>query len=608
MRPLRVTVPLGAGETPASFTARLAAANRLPAREFCLDWGIRFQKVVDGNVEAIGRIAELGGADPAALAAHAFVRGEKHDCRYRGERLVRPVLCRARVRICPRCLQEDIGGRPDLAPHLAAYNRGMWLLEAVKTCPRHHLGLVEVSNDPAPNSLHDFVHHVSPVLGQIDRLIENAPRRRPSGLENYVLARLAGEQSSPFLDGLDLHAAIKTCEMIGAVAVCGRTPNLRRLSDDGWWRAGAAGFEIAAGGPPAIGAFLTELQHTYPYGRSGLEGPQAIFGRLYQFLEFGAEHSAYDPVRDLVGRHIRDHLPVGPGDSVFGIPVAKRTLHSIRTLSTESGMHAKRLRKLLLGAGIIGGHQTDLADNIVTFDADSADAVVSRANGAMSLPAAGKYLNAPRVHIRLLAENKFIKPCVPAAAFSANDQYAQADLDEFLRRLLDGAHAVGRPEPRRTSIPAAAKRACCSAADIVRLILDRKLKWVGRASGERGYLSVLIDVDEIRAKTRGPEHGGVTQCEMTELLCTSDGVVRALVKAKHLKTFIARDPINHCPAVLIRADDAKKFRRKYVSLFALAKERGKHFKAVKNELTAAGVKPAFKRKKIGATFYARAQL
>ena len=77
-------------------------------------------------------------------------------------------------------------------------------------------------------------------------------------------------------------------------------------------RAGAAGFEIAAGGPPAIGAFLTELQHTYPYGRSGLEGPQAVFGRLYQWLEFGAENPAYDPVRAVVVNAGRRHvLPWG---------------------------------------------------------------------------------------------------------------------------------------------------------------------------------------------------------------------------------------------------------------------------------------------------------
>jgi hypothetical protein len=112
------------------------------------------------------------------------------------------------------------------------------------------------------------------------------------------------------------------------------------------------------------------------------------------------------------------------------------------------------------------------------------------------------------VHIHLLAKNKFILPCVPAAKFSANNQYAISDLDAFLKRLLDGAHVVRKPKPGQASIPAAAKRACCSAADILDLILDCELAWVGQASGERGYLSVRVDVDEIRTKVRGADHGG----------------------------------------------------------------------------------------------------
>ena len=605
---LNLTVPLGTHETPASFTSRLAAVHRLSAREFCLDFEIAFQSVVDGDAGAIATIARMGGVDPTVLASHAFVRGEIRNCEYRGERLIRSILRRAHVRVCPRCLQEDIGARPDLAAHHAVYNRGLWLIEAIRTCPEHNLALVEISNDQAPNSLHDFVHHVSPVLPNLDRLAERTPQRPPSGLESYILARLDGARRTPFLDSLELHAAIKTCEMIGAVAVFGRTANLKRLTDNGWWRAGAAGFAIAASGPSAIGEFLKDLQHTYPYGRGGKEGPQALYGRFYQWLEFGAEHAAYDPVRAMVGRHIRDNLPVGPGDVVFGIPVAERALHSIRTLSTETGLHFKRLRKLLLGAGLIGGRQTALTDNIVVFDARLADALVAKIKGALSLIAAGKYLNAPRVHIRLLAKNRFIVPFVAASAFSANDQYAPADLDEFLRRLLAGAHAVGKATPGQMSIPAAAKRACCSAADIIRLILDHRLNWIGRATSERGYLSARVDVDEVRAKVRGTNHGGLTLREVANRLGTADRVIGPLIAGGHLTTRTALNPINRCPQIVIMPNEVARFSRKYVSLFTLAKARRKHFKRVLKELDAKGVEPAFKPAKIGARFYNRVEI
>ena len=43
--------------------------------------------------------------------------------------------------------------------------------------------------------------------------------------------------------------------------------------------------------------------------------------------------------------------------------------------------------------------------------------------------------------------------------------------------------------------------------------------------------------------------------------------------------------------------------REYVSLFVLAKQRGQHFRKVKQELDAAGIKPALDPAKVGATFY-----
>jgi len=599
---------MGAEETPASFVSRLAANHGLSAREFCLDWDVPFQAVVDGKPQAIGKIARLGDVDADVLLAHALIREDDRRFRYHGEILVRSSLSRAHVRVCPCCLLDDIQAHPDLMPEVAVHGRTSWLIGAIKTCTKHHVALVEIGNDPAPNGLHDFVHHVSPALPRLVTLAEQAARRRPNGLESYVLARLAGERPVPFVDALELHAAIKTCEMIGAVAVHGRRANLKRLTDDDWWRAAGAGFDVAAGGAAAVGEFLTELQRTYRYRRSGREGPQALFGRLYQWLEFGAKDSAYDPVREIVGEHIRRHLPVGPGDVVFGKPVLSRHLHSIRTLSLESGLHPKRLRKVLGAAGVIASGQADLADQNVVFATEAAGDAVRRAKGALSRPAAGTYLNAPRVHMQLLVDQSFIMPCVAASHLAANDQYAPADLDDFLRRLLQDARVVRTPKSKQATIPAAAKRACCSAADVVRLILDRKLAWVGRLGGKSGYLSVLVDVEEIRGRTRGPEHGGVTQREMSKRLHTTDGVVRALMKGKHLGTFIARDPVNHCPVVLIRPEEAERFQREYVSLFALAKEGGSHFRQVLKELDGQGTEPAFKRKKIGARFYRREDL
>jgi hypothetical protein len=602
---LRVTIPLGRGEAVTSFASRLAAANGLPVREFCLDWNFRFQAVVDGDAAAIEILADKGGVASADLMAHAFIHGQKHAFTYRGEQLMRFSLRRKRVAVCPHCLTDDIANS-NRKPHLAVYGRAIWQIDCSKTCLVHQIALAVVADDMDPASMHEFTHHVAPILRDLSKLADQAVRRQLTGLEKYVLTRLDGARQAKFLDSLALFVAIKLCEMLGAVELFGRTANLKRLSDEQWRTAGAAGYAIAAGGPPAIGAFLSRLQATFDFSRrSGTEGPQALYGRLYQWLEFGAEDAAYNPVRDVVGRHIRDHLALGPGDLVFGKPVEIRTLHSIRSLSLEANVHPKRLRKLLRAAGIIGEDQDPLVDASVVFAAGKASSVITRAKGAMSLPAAGEYLNAPRVHRVLLVEAGILVPCLSAAGFGAVDQFAVADLDEFLRRLLDGAEEVKKPKAGQVGIPAAAKRANCKAAEIVRFILDKKLKWVGRLTGLEGYLSVLVELEEIRGLVRGEDHGGLTPNQVACAIEAHDRVARALIRLGHIKTVNTINPINRCPQVVVMPAEVARFQRKYVSLFGLAKERRRHFRKLKQEMDEAGAEPVFDAEKVGATFYRR---
>jgi hypothetical protein len=560
--------------------------------------------VVDANADAVGIIADLGGVPFVDLMRDGFVREGKLNYRHRNERLVRFSVRRSRIRVCPRCLSEDIRNNPDIAPTLAAYNRATWLIDAIKTCSVHDLKLVEVGNDLAPRYLHDFAHYMALALPHLDNLVEKAPRRLSSALEIYIRKRLDGARQTPFLDSVELHAAIRTCEMIGAMDLFGQSANLKSLTDDDWWHAGACGFEFATSAVP-ISTFLNKLQATHPHSRRGPQGPQVRLGRFYKWLAFGAADPAYDPVRAVVGRHIRDNRPLAAGDIVFGSPVVERTLHSIWSLSTESGLHPKRLRKMLRAADIIGDDQMVLPSHLVTFDPRPAEDLVRRLKSALPLPAAGKYLNAPRVQSRLLANGRFIEPCVPGARFSAKDRYAIEDLDDFLQRLLHGAHTVRKPKPGQATIPAVAKRACRSAAEILRLILDRKLSWVGKAAGRHGYLSVLVDLDEIRAKVRGADHGGLTQKEVARVIRTHPKVAGRIIAAGDLKSFVAINPTNQCPQILVKPEEAAKFSKKYVSLFALAHERGMNVKTLKKVLDAAGVEPAFDPRKIGARFYRR---
>jgi hypothetical protein len=103
---------------------------------------------------------------------------------------------------------------------------------------------------------------------------------------------------------------------------------------------------------------------------------------------------------------------------------------------------------------------------------------------------------------------------------------------------------------------------------------------------------LLIDLPEIREKTRGPEADGLTRRPASLRLQTAEKVVDALIKAGHLKTFMAQNPVNRCPEQVISHAEMDRFCREYVSLFMLAEERRKHFRRVLKDLNAQGIKPA----------------
>jgi hypothetical protein len=108
-----------------------------------------------------------------------------------------------------------------------------------------------------------------------------------------------------------------------------------------------------------------------------------------------------------------------------------------------------------------------------------------------------------------------------------------------------------------------------------------------------------------RAGSWCDDHGGLTPYQAACEIGVTDRVARMLIKHGHLKTVSTINPINRCPQVVVMPAEVERFRREYVSLFALAKQQGRHFRKLKQEMDDAGVAAAFDVNKIGATFYRR---
>jgi hypothetical protein len=151
----------------------------------------------------------------------------------------------------------------------------------------------------------------------------------------------------------------------------------------------------------------------------------------------------------------------------------------------------------------------DLVDGNCLFDAvRGSQAAREAAAATLSVRKAGEYLNAPRVQRDRLYRAGIIVPRIKGSG--APDQFAPEDLDAFLARLLAGARPVKAAADGRVTIPQAAHRAFCMSEDIVRLVLEGKVQRKWKLADERGYMSLLLDLEEVRTLVRGPDHGGLT--------------------------------------------------------------------------------------------------
>jgi hypothetical protein len=161
---------------------------------------------------------------------------------------------------------------------------------------------------------------------------------------------------------------------------------------------------------------------------------------------------------------------------------------------------------------------------------------------------------------------------------------------------------------KKSDLDGKGKKACCGAAEIVRLILDGKLARVGRLAGADSYMSVLVDYEEIRRLVRGPALDGLTAEMVMKEMRTTHKVVKALIGNGMLKTARVINPQNRCPVEVVSRADFDALRREYVPSSELSDALGRHRLVVQAMMVERGVLPALRREDYGAAFYRRAEV
>ncbi|WP_445376496.1 TniQ family protein [Niveispirillum fermenti] len=609
MTMLSLTVPLHPDETPTSFCSRLAFRNGCDAHGFCLDMGFKFLAVATGEEKALAELAAVSGADPHALRRNSFTSREGHGFQLRGQMVNVASSLRTHVRVCPDCISEDVAAQIDQR-RSAPFQRIYWQLSWFRSCPVHGVALLTLGRAKT-NMIEcaDFARAVAPhvgriVAGDIDRVA-----RAPSSMEVYLYRRLNGEgdSTSPWLDSIPMHKAVRLCEIVGAVSRFGPKVATRDLDDEVVADVASIGCDIMLSGEELFRGFVRKTMAAN-WKNSGELGGKRFFGLLYDWLRAEKDEASLNLARDAIREEVAESLPVGELHTFFDVPIGRRRCWSVTTVATACYMKSSRMRQYLSARGLITAEHENLSNDRTTFPAEKVDPLIEQLRSMVPQNEAMAYLGMPRSRFLALMREGLVVPFFSRleAGFFCNG-FLQADLDNFLKRL---SMQVTMPavEDGMVEIFDAAKRCRAPYAHVMRILLEggfsRVAPW---PSGSK--CSLAVDPNEVRRVLAREAPGTepwpyLTVEQIREQTKWGNGITWALISKGLLPHAVLTNPVTTRKCAVVHRDDLESFCRTYVTFGQAAKELGTTY--LRQILRGGVVKPAIKFGVGEVAFYLRA--
>ena len=396
-------LPFDDAETVESYVRRLSLFHTgRDGPSLLKDLAIDKRAFLSGAEDAISALADASGVAADVLMRGTFVHKARHR-QFRGEIMSIHCLLPEGEVVCPECLKLDgVGGQAWMLK-----GRSAWRLLSLKTCTLHNCRLI------MPTFMGGDGDSQSVFMNLANACDLVSINQVPTDLEMSIANRLLGKATAAgnWLDRQTIEQGSKACEMIGATLVHGLKFNHNTLSAEDWRQAGATGFEIARHGADAVTNSLGEIA-AMSSTTAGQAGPKAVYGKMYEWLAYGSQALDHGPIVGLLREHILDTIVVEAGEFLLGEPVAGRRLHSVHSLSISTGLHRKRLRKILVQSGLASDDSWDLAAHRLVFDANKAELLCQDIIDSVSLQIVPEIIGCSRTQAESLFREGVIKPVI----------------------------------------------------------------------------------------------------------------------------------------------------------------------------------------------------
>lgn len=339
---LPLTVAHHPMEPATSFISRLAARNGVRSvLEFCRDIRFPYSALVAGDPDAIKLLAQLGGCDFEALMHASISNVGGNAFRLRDEMATSQSLQRSRIRVCPKCVQADVGLTQDI---WRAWRRISWQFTSVRSCTTHQCALVSLPAEKFTLRGYDFAAQLRLHWQEICRA---APKPcAPSAFENWLMARIGGLCGQGWIDSLELNVATRACEILGLRLVEGPQTALSGHDATGWARYADAGYEVLRGGDRAFEVALSDMLKGKDIDRRFFS---KVYGPLTTWLNGRSLGDEFEPLRTVVRAYIFGNFAVRRGVLVLG----RASVGKIGNIQSVAALGLpKRLTDLMLQRGL----------------------------------------------------------------------------------------------------------------------------------------------------------------------------------------------------------------------------------------------------------------
>ncbi|MBU2888244.1 TniQ family protein [Celeribacter halophilus] len=331
-------------EPATSLLSRLAARNgAISMQRFCGDIAFPIDPLFRGEKVAIEQLAQLAGCDVGALVRVSIRHLGKGHFRLREEFASLQSFQRTRIRVCPECIRSEM---PSAAEPWRVPRRLQWKFSSIRSCSEHGSMLECLPSERFNKDARDFAAQLQKHYGWImDQPEVQAP---PSPFEAYLTNRIMSGRGDRWIDRLELNVASRACEVLGLRIAKGPDAALAGHSEPDWMNYGALGYDILKDGPDALSDCLSAMARV-----DGVDG--RFFGRLFgpwmAWLKGRSLGDEFEPLRDVVRRHVFDNFSVRKGVLVLGVPSEGIASSNPQTSLSLKGF-AKRNAEDLLCRGL----------------------------------------------------------------------------------------------------------------------------------------------------------------------------------------------------------------------------------------------------------------